>query len=658
MVSFRQYRLGKVEIYKYIVLALLCLIGITGCQTVGIVNIVSNPSNVKFAIYDKNGNEVKSIASPEVILYDWNKQRIQIDRRFPIYARSDKGTLYDFYYALPASSGRYTVHVVTGSPILNQRNNDIVDIVGQQIFDAHGRSITGERTTITNHVTPQRVKWQSNYDYIKFELTGYPTQKVKPTKSGDLIVDLTKGESTITAGQRGTTSTAVQIAQSSEPGIEQTISKAVQSATPRVPKNSIIAVVPITATDTVLRDFVTSESEFCLVEQGFSVVDRAQLDRIRTEQRLQLSGEIDSNTISSIGRFSGADYIVTGQIDGSGSLQRLRLQVLEVQTADVVGTASEQYGESPLITNPKGIYDAVQTAIVQATTNVSQNSRLAIVEVTADSDIKSFITGEAEYLLKNKGFRIVDRAQLDRVRAEQSIQHSNEFDDKTVANIGKLAGADYLITIRVDGKGGLTRLRWRILNTQSALVAGAASVHFTEDTPAPTTTLALDKNLKPAIDQATTRVTKDTRIAIVQFSTPANTSANTQGSQNNGSGRATLRWGSDGRPEVVQNNSGNNNSGVDNSIRSENVVYSLENELVTRGFRVVDRSQLDTIRAEQRYQRSGEVDSRTAVDIGKFAGARYIVTGSIDGIGSLQRFRLRVLDTETAEVVGVASVSN
>jgi len=139
-------------------------------------------------------------------------------------------------------------------------------------------------------------------------------------------------------------------------------------------------------------------------------------------------------------------------------------------------------------------------------------------------------------------------------------------------------------------------------------------VHFSSDVTTETTALTLDNALKSSIDQAILKINKDSRLAIVQF---------------------------------ISN---------DSTVKNENVMYSIENDLVNSGFRVVDRSQLDTIRAEQRYQRSGEVDSRTAVDIGKFAGAKYIVTGSIDGPGTLRRLRLRVLDTETAEVVGVASV--
>ncbi|MDR1863067.1 MAG: hypothetical protein LBQ67_07835, partial [Treponema sp.] len=56
----------------------------------------------------------------------------------------------------------------------------------------------------------------------------------------------------------------------------------------------------------------------------------------------QMSGEVDDRTAVSIGKFSGADIVVTGRVDGEGDLRRLRLRALNTQTAQVVGSASER----------------------------------------------------------------------------------------------------------------------------------------------------------------------------------------------------------------------------------------------------------------------------------------------------------------------------
>jgi len=89
--------------------------------------------------------------------------------------------------------------------------------------------------------------------------------------------------------------------------------------------------------------------------------------------------------------------------------------------------------------------------------------------------------------------------------------------------------------------------------------------------------------------------------------------------------------------------------------------YALE-ELTTqfvnvRKFRVVDRHNLDVIRAEQQFQLSGEVDDETAVSIGHLIGAAYVITGTINPWESANYLRLRVIDVETGQIKIMTSVS-
>jgi TolB-like protein len=81
----------------------------------------------------------------------------------------------------------------------------------------------------------------------------------------------------------------------------------------------------------------------------------------------------------------------------------------------------------------------------------------------------------------------------------------------------------------------------------------------------------------------------------------------------------------------------------------------------TRKFRVVERRNLDAIRAEQQFQLSGEVDDETAVSIGHLIGAAFVITGGISrGISqweSSKRLRLRVLDVQTGQIWAMTSVS-
>jgi hypothetical protein len=71
-----------------------------------------------------------------------------------------------------------------------------------------------------------------------------------------------------------------------------------------------------------------------------------------------------------------------------------------------------------------------------------------------------------------------------------------------------------------------------------------------------------------------------------------------------------------------------------------------------RKFELVDRHQLDLIRAEQNFQMSGAVDDREALEIGKFFGAQTIVSGAVTPLGERYRMTIRALEVQSAKVQG------
>jgi TolB-like protein len=70
-----------------------------------------------------------------------------------------------------------------------------------------------------------------------------------------------------------------------------------------------------------------------------------------------------------------------------------------------------------------------------------------------------------------------------------------------------------------------------------------------------------------------------------------------------------------------------------------------------RRFKVIERSKLEEVLQEQRLQVSGVVGDRTAVDVGRVAGADAIVVGTVSIIGSTTTVNARVIDTQTSEVL-------
>ena len=86
---------------------------------------------------------------------------------------------------------------------------------------------------------------------------------------------------------------------------------------------------------------------------------------------------------------------------------------------------------------------------------------------------------------------------------------------------------------------------------------------------------------------------------------------------------------------------------------SEYIIDELiANTVNDRVFSVVDRQQLNTIRAELDFQMSGEVDDDTAQALGRMAGAQIIISGAVSRIGDLYRLRVRALSVQSAHIEG------
>jgi hypothetical protein len=124
--------------------------------------------------------------------------------------------------------------------------------------------------------------------------------------------------------------------------VEDALERAAKQIMTAIQPNSRIAIVYVTSNDANTVEFISRELEYIMVNEGFTIIDRTQLDELRLEQNFQMSGEVDDETAVSIGKIVGANIIITGDITGSDSTRRLRLRVLNTQTAQVMAVASER----------------------------------------------------------------------------------------------------------------------------------------------------------------------------------------------------------------------------------------------------------------------------------------------------------------------------
>jgi hypothetical protein len=112
----------------------------------------------------------------------------------------------------------------------------------------------------------------------------------------------------------------------------------------KIPRRSTIAILNISSSDRTLSEIAVDELEYLLVNSGsFTIVDRARLDQIRSEQNFQMSGDVSDDSAVSIGNMLGASIVITGTITINGSTGRIAIRALNVQTAQIVTMSRGEY---------------------------------------------------------------------------------------------------------------------------------------------------------------------------------------------------------------------------------------------------------------------------------------------------------------------------
>jgi hypothetical protein len=128
--------------------------------------------------------------------------------------------------------------------------------------------------------------------------------------------------------------------------IEIALTRITTKLVEHLPSNATVAVLPFSAEDRGLAEIIMADLEMKLWDtRGFHLVDRAQIDKIRAELQHQYSGDVDDASAVSIGKGTGANIIITGNISvtADATMRRLAIRALDVQTGSVVTTSSEPF---------------------------------------------------------------------------------------------------------------------------------------------------------------------------------------------------------------------------------------------------------------------------------------------------------------------------
>ncbi|MCL2601023.1 MAG: CsgG/HfaB family protein [Treponema sp.] len=131
----------------------------------------------------------------------------------------------------------------------------------------------------------------------------------------------------------------IQAAHAQPVSLDTAIQRAGEGLSVGVGTNARIAVLAMQSNTSRMSDYLINEMIAIFVgmqaRQGFTVVDRAQLDLLVGEMQLGITGLIDDTTAQNIGRIMGVQYIVSGTFESLAGFFRFRTQVLEVETAAI-----------------------------------------------------------------------------------------------------------------------------------------------------------------------------------------------------------------------------------------------------------------------------------------------------------------------------------
>ena len=118
--------------------------------------------------------------------------------------------------------------------------------------------------------------------------------------------------------------------------LDQAIKEAATEIDERIPVGSKLAILNFNSLSNLFSEYVIDELTANLVKnRNLTVVDRREIDLIRSEFNFQLSGEVSDNSMQELGRMLGAQSIVSGSLTKIGNSYRIVIRVLNVQSATI-----------------------------------------------------------------------------------------------------------------------------------------------------------------------------------------------------------------------------------------------------------------------------------------------------------------------------------
>jgi tetratricopeptide (TPR) repeat protein len=115
--------------------------------------------------------------------------------------------------------------------------------------------------------------------------------------------------------------------------LEEAIEQSAAEITSRLPAGTRVAIAAFDSEHQNLSNYIMDELSGTLTGSSLEVTDRRNLDFVYKELGFQMTGDVSDETAASIGKFLGAQYVITGQFLKTGGNYRYRVSGINVETA-------------------------------------------------------------------------------------------------------------------------------------------------------------------------------------------------------------------------------------------------------------------------------------------------------------------------------------
>jgi len=122
-------------------------------------------------------------------------------------------------------------------------------------------------------------------------------------------------------------------------GIDAAIRRVAEELSAVIGSGAGVAVLSMQTGSARMSDYLIDETIGALTWQqggrGFTTMSRAQFDQGMGGLHINMAGPVDNTTVQTVGRLLGVRYIVTGTFEPLADFFRLRVQLIEAETAAI-----------------------------------------------------------------------------------------------------------------------------------------------------------------------------------------------------------------------------------------------------------------------------------------------------------------------------------